>query len=435
MEQAELQVDADAGRAVRAGCPLVPRDHLNSRTRGLANGTVVDLFDGRGFAGRGIYDETSPSAVGVFTRDRKEPLDGAFWRKGIDRALDLRRTLVNLSHTDAWRAVNAEGDGLPGLVVETFSSYAVLRLESEALRPHLGPIVDAIRSTLQPRGLYEKRRGADGGRGHHLGGSTAPDSLPVREGNLRFLVRLAEGEMTGLFLDQREARRVLSRYARGRQVANCFSYTGTSSLTAAAAGATRVVSIDPSPRSIASSRENFATNGLPPESHEFLTGDPRDILGRIAASSRRFDLALVDTPFFSARPPAPSPKHGKPAGKAGKTHGKKHPPKKALKKGKKRRMGTPGGAGADPAAIFRAGYAELLGAIARVLNRNGLLACTVHERNIAFADFLDLLREAGEASHVDIQLLESHGLPPDFPVNPGHPRGEYLRFVVCGVRQ
>ena len=437
MEHADLQVDADAGRAVRAGFPLVPRDRLNSRTRNLSNGAVVDLFDGRGFAGRGLFDDGSPAAVRVLTRDRKEAIDAAFWRKGIERAVDLRRTLVNLSHTDAWRAVNAEGDGLPGLVVETYSSYAVLRLESEALRPHLGSIVDAVRATMQPRGLYEKRHGPDGGRGHHLGGSTAPDSLPVREGSLRFLVRLAEGEMTGLFLDQRESRRVLARYARGRQVANCFSYTGTSSLTAAAAGATRVVSIDPSPRSIASGRENFATNGLPPESHEFLNGDPRDVLGRIAASTRRFDLALVDTPLFAARAALPPSKAGKGAGKVGKGKGKKHAPKKAAKhgkRGKKRRMGTSGGGGPDPAAIFRSGYAELLGAIARVLNPNGILACTVHEKNIAYADFLALLREAGEANRVEIQILESHGLPPDFPVLPAYPQGEYLRFLVCGVR-
>jgi 23S rRNA (cytosine1962-C5)-methyltransferase len=429
MMHADLHIDSEAGRAVRSGYPHVPRENLVSRTRGLENGAVVDVFDGRGFAARGLYDETSPAAVRVLTRDKKEPLDGTFWRKGIDRALDLRKSLSSLSVTDAWRAVNSEGDGLAGLVVETFSSYAVLRLETEALRPHMGPIVDAVRGALQPRGLYEKRTGPDGGRGHHLGGSTAPDSLPVREGNLRFLVRLAEGEKTGLFLDQREARRVIARYSRGRQVANCFSFTGTASLVAAAAGASRVVSIDPSPRSIGSGRENFAANGLPPESHEFVAGDPREVLGRIAASSRRFDLAIVDSPCFGVRPAPAAAKGARKEKKAG----KKPSAKKPARRGKKRRMGTAGG-GADPVALFRSGYVDLLGAISRVLTPHGLVACTVHERKIAYRDFLAVLREAAALARVDIQVLEVHGLPPDFPVNPGYPQGEYLRFVVCALR-
>jgi 23S rRNA (cytosine1962-C5)-methyltransferase len=438
MMQADLHIDADAGRAVRSGYPLVPRDQVASRMRGLTNGAVVDVLDGRGFAGRGLYDDASPVAVRILTRDRRKAVDAAFWRASIDRALDLRRTLVNLSYTDAWRAVNGAGDGLPGLVVESYSSYAVLRLESESLRPHLGSIVDAVRNTLQPRGLYEKRRGPEGGRGHHLGGSTAPDALPVREGNLRFLVRLAEGEKTGFYLDMRECRRVMARYSRGRQVVNCFSFTGTLSLTAAAAGSPRVVSVDPSPRSTAWSRENFSANGLPPESHEFMTGDPAEVLGRISSGTRRFDLAVVDNPFFEARAAAPAA-HGR--GKPGKKparhapkHAKKHAKSHSKKSGKKRRM-APSGGGGDPAELFRRGYGNLVKAAVAVLQPNGLLACTLHERNIGYRDFLAVLRDAAEEAGVGLQVLETHGLPADFPVSPGYPEGQYFKFLVCAIRR
>ena len=126
MDIAELAVAPDAGRALRAGSPYVPRAHLSTRTRGLATGSVVDLLDGRSFVGRGLYDEHGPMAVSVLVRDRKVPLDASFWRHGIERAAELRRSLVNLTWTDAWRAVNSEGDFLPGLVVESYSSYAVI---------------------------------------------------------------------------------------------------------------------------------------------------------------------------------------------------------------------------------------------------------------------------------------------------------------------
>jgi 23S rRNA (cytosine1962-C5)-methyltransferase len=442
MMHAEIQVDADAGRAVRAGFPLVNRDQVGSRLRGLPNGAVVDVQDGRGFAGRGLYDETSPAAVRILTRDKKQALDATFWRGAMDRALDLRRTLVNLSFTDAWRVVNGAGDGLPGLVVETYSSYAVLRLESEALRPHLSAIIDAVRMTLQPRGLYEKRRGPEGGRGHHLGGSTAPDALPVREGTLRYLVRLSEGEKTGFYLDMREARRVLARYARGRQVVNAYSFSGTLSLTAAAAGSPRVVSVDPTPRSTAWGRENFAANGLPPESHEFLTGDPCEVLGRLSSGTRRFDVALVEAPWFDGRPAPtpPSSAKGKPAkkgshsAKPAKTSAAKKPASRSAKKHGKRHMGAAGGP-SDPMEIFRRGYANLVKAAVGVLQPNGILACTLHQKDMAYADFLDVLGSASAEAGARLQVLEVHGLPADFPVHPSCPRDQYLKFVVCAVRR
>ena len=439
MVLAEIHVDADAGRAVRAGFPLVHRDQVGSRLRGLSNGAVVDVQDGRGFAGRGIYDESSPSAVRILIRDKKQALDGAFWRSALDRALDLRRTLVNLSFTDAWRVVNGAGDGLPGLVVETYSSYAVLRIESECLRPHFGAIIDAVRMTLQPRGLYEKRRGPEGGRGHHLGGSTAPDALPVREGTLRYLVRLSEGEKTGFYLDMREARRVLARYARGKQVVNAYSFSGALSLTAAAAGAPRVVSVDPTPRSTAWGRENFAANGLPPESHEFLTGDPCEVLGRLSSGTRRFDVALVEAPWFDGRPATPPSSSSK--GKAGKkgSHAAKSAKKSAAKKSAarkhgKRRMGSAGGP-SDPMEIFRRGYANLVKAAVGVLQPNGILACTLHQKDLAYSDFLDVLGSASAEAGARLQILEVHGLPADFPVHPSYPKDQYLKFVVCAVRR
>ncbi len=438
MDIAELAVAPDAGRALRAGSPYVPRGQLSTRTRGLATGSVVDLLDGRSFVGRGLYDEHGPMAVSVLVRDRKVPLDASFWRHGIERAAELRRSLVNLTWTDAWRAVNSEGDFLPGLVVESYSSYAVIRLKSEALRPHVGSIVDAVRAALQPRGIYEKRRTADGARGHHLGGSTAPDALPVREGTLRFLARMAEGDQTGFYLDLREARRAVARLARGRQVLNACSFTGTLSLTAAMAGAPRVVSVDGSQRSTAWARENFAVNGLPPESHEFVIGDPAEVVGRIAASTRRFDVALVEVPCFPEperpAPPAKGGSKGSHGKKGSRPAAKKPAAKKAGKKaGKKRRMAPP--ASTDPVERFRRGYRELLEASIGVLQPHGLLGCAIRDADLAFADFLALLREAAAGTGATVQVIEVHGLPPDFPVAPGWPRGEYLRFVLCAVRR
>lgn len=434
MVQGELKVEADTGRLLRAGVPVVPRDRIAGRTRGLETGAVVDVADGRGFIGRGLFEAEGPTGVLLYGRDRKVPLDGAFWKARIGRALELRQGLVNLTWTDAFRVVNGSGDFLPGLVLETYSAYGVLRLGTESLRPHLGPIVDAVRATLSPRGLYEKRRTAEGARGHHLGGSTAPDALPVREGKLRFLARMAEGHQTGFFLDMREARRALSRYCRGRHVLNCHAFSGALSLTAAASGSPRVLSLDASPRSASWARENFAANGLPPESHEFLTGEPAEVLGRIATSARRFDLVVVETPDFPEPPPAVKAKAAKKAKKAPKRKAAaKRKPAKGKAAGRKRRMAPP--AAPDPRERFRRGYGSLVRAAIGVLQPQGLLACTLLPRDLAWPDFLQLLQDAAAAAGATLQVLEVHGLPADFPANPAWPHGHDLRFAICAVRK
>ncbi|MHC4820086.1 MAG: class I SAM-dependent rRNA methyltransferase [Planctomycetota bacterium] len=462
MKCPDLKVDAKTTRAIRAGHLHVLKSGILSKPRGLRPGEIVDVIS-RSFVARGYWDEGSPS-VRILTLDKEQAIDGAFWRERITRAVELRRALLNLSVTDAWRAVNGEGDGLPGLVIESYSSYAVIRLETDALRPHLGAIVDAVRQVMRPRGLYEKRGGPQGGRGHHLGGSTAPDALPVREGRLRFLVRLSEGARTGLFLDMRDNRRVFARYARGRQVVNCFSYTGTMSLTAAVAGSPRVLSIDPSVRCAAWARENFSANGLPPESHEFVTGGTLDVLDRLARSSRRFDMALLDSPIFrEPEEPEPAPRKEakkkaakkkaakKKAAKRGssraapakrkaakkktaKKAASRRPAKKAAKKkGARRRLAPP--TSAADVERYREGYADLVRAATAVLNPEGLLACSFVNRHLTRAEFVETLLQAAADAGARLQMLETHGLPPDHPTRVLHPEGRYLNFVVCALRQ
>jgi 23S rRNA (cytosine1962-C5)-methyltransferase len=428
MTNSELRIEPEAARAVQAGDPRVARSAVLSKTSGLDTGSVVDLVGGA-FVGRGIYDAEGPVAVRVLTRNRKEALDGAYWRRGLERASNLRRTLVDLSGTDAYRVVNAEGDFLPGLVVESYSSYVVLRLESEALRPHLPAIVDAVKGALSPRGIYEKRGGPDGGRGHHVAGSTAPDALQVREGQLRYMVRMAEGADTGLSLALREARRTLVRYCRGRSLLNLFAGAGTFSLHAATQGAGRVVAVDPNPRNAGWSRENFSANGLPPEGHEFVTGDAQDILARVAASTRRFDIVSLECPRFDAPPPPPA----KPAAKSA-SKGSKKPAAKAKKpSGKSRKMSTR--PDAAPAELFLRGMRDVVRGTALVLPPQGLLATALPPRELCTAEeVLRAVKEGAVSSGVTLQVLDVLGPPADFPSSASCRDGRAPTWMLFALR-
>src|SRR5262249_18542714 len=137
------------------------------------------------------------------------------------------------------------------------------------------------------------------GSGRVLWGEAPPELLPIREGGLTFLVDLRRGQKTGTFLDQRENRAALRRYAKGREVLNCFSYTGGFSVNAAMAGATKVLSLDSDGDAIALARKNFEANGLDPAAHEFMIGDVFKWLAQWKQSGRRFDLIVLDPPAFA----------------------------------------------------------------------------------------------------------------------------------------
>ncbi len=230
-----LTLTADALGPVSRGHPWVYADGV--RERGPV-GELVQLLDDKGrVAAFGLCDE-GPIAVRVLGR-HPVPLDRLLADR-LEAALRLRKSVVP-AQTDAWRLVNAGGDGLPGIVVDRYGPLLVLRVYSAGWLPHL-PLLTRALAALDLAPTVVRRLGVrrvDGGEDGlvTLSGPDAPDCLVVQECGLRFLVRPAEGQKTGLFLDQREHRRFVAGLAQDRTVLNLFAYTGGFSVHAAAAGA------------------------------------------------------------------------------------------------------------------------------------------------------------------------------------------------------
>src|SRR5690242_3737617 len=131
---AELSLQKDLVRHLRAGHPWVFRRAVEKAPAGLPPGSIVDVTEGGRFVARGYYDPHSAITVRILTREPAEAVDAAFWRRRVARAAALRRELV--SGTDAYRLVHGEGDGLPGVVVDRYDRFAVLKLYSAGLTPH-----------------------------------------------------------------------------------------------------------------------------------------------------------------------------------------------------------------------------------------------------------------------------------------------------------
>lgn len=330
--------------------------------------------------GWGLADD-GPIAVRVLGRGAPEPIPKMLAER-VRRA-DAARVRLVPADTDCMRVVNGAGDGLPGLVVDRYGDLAVLRLYARAWEPHLDAVVRAI-AALPWTARILRRLGVqrvDGREGAEvLLGSPPPDRVVVRECGMALLVRPWVGQKTGLFLDQREHRALVRRWASGRLVTNLFGYTGGFSVAAALGGASRVVTVDLAPEAIEDARENFRLNGLDPAEHGFEVADVFQWESRGPV-----DLLIVDPPSLA--------------------HGKK----------------------ADQAA--RAAYRRLHRRLGPAVARDGLLATSSCTARLTLDAWRDAVRE-GLAPSGDWSWHWISAEPPDHPVALHHPEGHYLKFAL-----
>ncbi len=394
MANLKLPLVKDLARHLRAGHPWVFTQALGKLPK-MPPGAIVDVVDHGLFVARGYFDPRSAICVRVLTRDESEVVDGAFFRRRIDRALEARRRLLDLSQTDAYRLVHGEADLLPGVIVDLYAGFAVLKLYSAGLLPHRAALLDALRASIPGLkgivGRDELERDDDEGDGRPGGGrmlwgEQVPELVAVRENGVRFLVDLLQGQKTGFFLDQRDNRALVRSLAKGRDVLNCYSYTGGFSVNAALGEARHVTSVDLDADAIALCRRNFKENGLSAEAHDFLAADVPDALKLWAAEGRTFDLVILDPPAFAKS-------------------------QKAVE-----------------AAI--SGYASLNRTALGLLAQGGILCTASCTARVSAEEFLDAVKEAAFKAGVDLQLIHQRFQPPDHPVLLQFPQGRYLKFFV-----
>jgi 23S rRNA (cytosine1962-C5)-methyltransferase len=395
-----VRLSGEVARRVRAGHPWVYREALGPRPLRDAPGAVIDLVDADGEPiGRGLYESEGGIAVRVVTRDPRRAIDGSLIAERVRAAIAHRRRLCDWEAFEHLRLVHGEGDGLPGVVVERYGAYLVVQLFSAAIAEAglRDALLDTLVAELAPCAIYEQRRhrslGGEAPRqaaAELVRGEAAPVELEVREGDLRFWVDVTAPLSTGLFADLRRGREVVRRWAKGRRVLNLFSYTGAISVSAQAGGATEIVAVDVAAKAHARARKNFAASGFDAETPEHVVGDALKVLTRLAERGRRFDLVVIDPPAFAS----------------------------AAARG-----GRPWSAIRD--------YAELVAHALGVLERGGALIAASSTHKMSSDDFDAALAEGGLVADAELSVVERCGLPVDFPVPPGFPEGNYLKFAVA----
>ena len=265
-------------------------------------GSEVTVVDSTGrFIGRGLYNPRPALCCRVLTWT-DEPLDAAFFRRRLERALALRSR--GLSQPPALcRLVWSEADGLPGLVVDRYGFVLVMQCLTLGMSRLRATIVEALIGLLGDVQVFEmdeegsaRLEGFSAARGWARG--SGPRSVRVNEGGVGFDVTIGVGHKTGLYLDQRENRARAGALARDRDVLDAFSYTGGFACHALHGGARRAVCIESSPEAIAGARQNLALNGFAARA-EILTTNAFDELRRLERTGARFGVIVLDPPPFA----------------------------------------------------------------------------------------------------------------------------------------
>lgn len=386
----KLALNKRAASFVRKGAPLLAPENFDKDVH-FEEGEVVSLTEPNGnFLGMAYLAKQNKGIGWVYSWQEGEQFNQAFFVKQFAKAANLREALLNSEVTTAFRLVNAEGDGLPGLTIDYYNQYVVFSWYSEGIYRYQEEIVQAFQQVFPSmKGAYEKHRyqTKDEHASDFLYGEAAPEPLLVKENGIQFATYLDEGWMTGIFLDQRHVRNaLLEKYAVGKTVLNTFSYTGAFSVAAAMGGASHTTSVDVANRSLEKTREQFEVNGLNPDDHLIRVMDVFDYIRYAKRKELAFDMIVVDPPSFART--------------------------------KKRTFSV------------TKDYSSMVEDLIDISAENGIFVCSSNAANYRRDAFLKDIEKAFRKKGKAYQILEEYRLPEDFPVPPNSMTSDYLKVFV-----
>ena len=361
-----------------------------------SNGETVDIISGDGkFLGYGSYSSHSQISVRVLSFNPDEKINLDFFQKRIKNAAEFRKQIITDKTTNAFRVVNAESDSLPGLFVDKYGDYLVCQFLSAGAEFWKKEIVEILVSLFNPTGIFERsdvevreKEGLLPSKGVLFG--KEPDELiEIIENGNKFFVDVNLGHKTGFYLDQRDNRKILEQFASGKEILNCFSYTGGFSVYAVKAGASKVINVDSSAESLVLAEKNFFLNGIDSSKFENTHDDVFKYLRKLRDTNRQFDVIILDPPKFAESVSQ-----------------------------------------IDKAAR---GYKDINLLALKLLKKNGLLftfSCSGHIVPDLFNKIIaDAAADAGREVHILKYLTQS----PDHTMLTSFPEGLYLKGLICKV--
>lgn len=358
----------------------------------VQEGDIVEVWSNQDeYLGTGFY-QIGAITVRIFSFKQIVP-DYSFWENAFLKAYKHRQELglVNNTETNVYRLIHAEGDHLPGLIIDYYHGTLVMQCYAIGMYYLRDTFVEIIKSIYgqELQAIYDKSsstlpyKGPVDAKDEYLFGG--PGEKEIQEHQLKFLVDWENGQKTGFFLDQRENRELLKKYSSDKKVLNMFGYTGGFSVYAIAGGAKRADTVDSSRPAIKLTDKNIELNNQS-EKHQSFTTDAFEFL---KSTEEEYDVIILDPPAFA-----------------------KH--QKVL-----------------PNAIQ--GYKKLNALGIEKVKAGGILFTFSCSQALSKAEFRKTVLTAAINSGRKVSVLHQLGQPPDHPINIFHPESEYLKGLVLKI--
>ena len=361
-----------------------------------ANGDLVSVNDFNGqFLAYGYYNQASKITVRLLAWSEAEIIDEQWWFHKIFKSIERRKEGIDLNATDSYRLIFSEADELPGLIVDKYQDYLVCQFLTLGIDQRKQIIIDALVKILNPKGIFERSdasarilEGLSVSSGL-LYGSIPTEPILIKENNIHFLVDVNEGQKSGYFLDQRENRAYLANFAKGKNVLDCFSYSGGFSIHAKNAGAKEVTTVDSSAAAIASVQENYQANQIPFAEENLIVADVFQYLREANSANKHWDMIILDPPKLA-------------------------PSRKSLPRAER-------------------AYKDLNMQALKLMKEGDLLATFSCSASVTLEHFKQILAWAAVDASKELQFIHEFGQPIDHPVRSAFPESYYLKGLLCRV--
>ena len=358
-----------------------------------AKGETVEILRSNGeIIGRGSYSPDSQIRVRVLSFNPEDKIDDDFLLKKVLSSFSLRTQIINQQETNAFRIINAESDGLPGVVVDKYGEYLVCQFLSAGAEYLKNNIVEILKEELKPKCIYE-RSDADVREKEKLEpvkellfGTSPDDLIEIKENGIKFFVDIKEGHKTGFYIDQSENRKIFSEFTKEKTVLNCFSYTGGFSVYALKASAKKVVNVETSEPANDLASKNIQLNKLDESKIEFINEDVFKVLRKFRDERKSFDVIVLDPPKFAES--------------------------------------------ASQVQKASKGYKDINLLAIKLLNPGGILFTFSCSGHITPDLFQKIVAGAAIDSGREVKMIKQLSQSPDHPVSLNFPEGHYLKGII-----
>lgn len=297
-----------AERQVKLGHPWIYNDSIVKESKNPTTGDIAIVFDQKKnkYLAMGLYDMDSNIRIKILQAHKPAKINDAWINEHLAKAINLRKTLLS-SDTNAYRIINGENDGFPGIIIDKYGDYIVLKLYTLMWMPWWEALLQAIDKNIRPaaivlrasRNIEQQLKTAfQLQNGEVVAGNLPHPEVIFQEYGVKFKTNLIAGHKTGHFLDHRENRHRVGQLSAGKSVLDIFSYTGGFSIHALAGGARAVTSVDISGPALEVAQANAKLNRWE-DRHHTIKQDAFEAMEDLVKAGKKFDIVVVDPPSFA----------------------------------------------------------------------------------------------------------------------------------------